>query len=1056
MRQLGWKMSSVLLLVSGLALTGLYHLRPRVPSREYAIGWQDAPPFQQKAENGSPAGLAVDLVNDAARRRGIRLRWVWTPGSSETALKKGDVDLWPLITITPQREREKAIHISKPYLQHDHSLLVLARSPYRNLADLASASISYPSMPINEQFLHQVLPGAHINAAGSNREVIEDMCTGNTEAAFLDEFTAGAVLLSGLPCSQALHVIALPALRSKLGVGSTLAASAVADEIRRGIDSSVLEGDLARILANGGYYSPRNMEYFSTLVTAQRHERWLLGTIAVFAILLGLALFEADRIRRQRNRIRAAERALRDGEERLRLIANNLTEMVWMYDMNRRLVFANHAVEGLTGYVPPDLRDECFTRWAHPDDLTRLAACWDKLFEGVAYGDQEYRLITKSGGTRWVLATWHPIHDETGRQCGVLGSERDVTEKKLAGEALRESEWRFHELLERVQLIALMTDLEGRITFCNEYALAVTGWTRDEVIGTHAQRLLDASLPFTTPDVFEGSILEKSGGRRCVEWSCVPLHDASGRLAGFASLGQDVTELRALRLQAAERESEQRFQTLADTAPLMIWAAGPDQGCTFVNKGWLAFTGRTAEQEMGNGWTAAVHPDDLDSCLAAFRASFEARREIQIEYRKRRADGEYRWVLGHGIARYGLNGGFEGYIGTCTDITDLQRSRDEKMARQKLETFGRLAGGIAHDFNNILGGILAQADLAADVLKDGESPREHLNFIRGLAVRASTIVRQLMIYAGQEDSAAEPIDISSLVDEMRELLRVIVDKQIDLRTDLQTGLLKVRANPAQLRQLVVNLVTNSAEAIGGCKGVISISTRNIDGAIRNASGSWIEFTVSDTGGGIAPEVQSRIFDPFFTTGSTRQGLGLAIVQRIVHSHGGEIRFATEPSRGTSFTILLPACAEAALQPTPARGAHAEQEPPKRDLILIAEDEGLLRAASSKILRMNSFSVLEAEDGNSAVSLMRDHFQSIGVILLDIRMPGASSAEIIAEARRLRPDIKVIVTSAYGQNEVDECFPGVAIDSFIRKPYRLGELVALVREVAARVSAAGAV
>lgn len=143
----------------------------------------------------------------------------------------------------------------------------------------------------------------------------------------------------------------------------------------------------------------------------------------------------------------------------------------------------------------------------------------------------------------------------------------------------------------------------------------------------------------------------------------------------------------------------------------MIWTAGLDMRCTFVNQAWLDFTGRTLEEELGDGWTTNVHPDDLPLRHAMYKDASDARRNIELEYRKRGADGEYRWVLGSGVPRFGPNGQFVGYIGTVVDITDLKHRRDEDAARQKLENVGSLAAGIAHDFNNILGAILAQADL---------------------------------------------------------------------------------------------------------------------------------------------------------------------------------------------------------------------------------------------------------------------------------------------------------------------------------------------------------
>ena len=282
-----------------------------------------------------------------------------------------------------------------------------------------------------------------------------------------------------------------------------------------------------------------------------------------------------------------------------------------------------------------------------------------------------------------------------------------------------------------------------------------------------------------------------------------------------------------MRAEAALLESEERFRNMADTAPVMIWVSGPDKLCTFFNKVWLEFTGRTMEQELGEGWAEVVHPDDLDRCIATYSAAFDARRHFRMENRLRRADGEYRWVLDDGIPRFEPGGVFVGYIGSSVDITDLKRSHEEELLRQKLETVGTLAGGIAHDFNNLLGGVLAHSELALAELASGSNPTEELERIRAGAIRGAEIVRQLMTYAGKETEVLELIDISAIVEDMLELLKVSVSKHVSVEADLGKQLPAVRANPSQIRQVVMNLFYNASEAIGDRDGVIRVTTGRV-------------------------------------------------------------------------------------------------------------------------------------------------------------------------------------------------------------------------------------
>ena len=352
-------------------------------------------------------------------------------------------------------------------------------------------------------------------------------------------------------------------------------------------------------------------------------------------------------------------------------------------------------------------------------------------------------------------------------------------------------------------------------------------------------------------------------------------------------------------------ESEERFRTMADAAPVLIWAAGTDKLCTFFNRGWLEFSGRSLTQELGDGWVEGVHPDDVEHCCTTYSVEFEARREFQMQYRLRRADGEYRWVLDRGAPRFS-DGIFLGYVGSCIDISDFKRTQEEALSRQKLESMGLMAGGIAHDFNNLLGTMLGSVDIAVTELSEGESCEEELQRIRTTAIRGAELIRELMIYAGRENPALESVDFAALIAEMLQLLKVAVSKKVALRLELGENLPPIYASSSQIRQLLMNLIINAADAIGDAVGEIVISAR----AAKIAGRNHLRLQISDTGSGIPPDVQIRIFDPFFSTKAAGRGLGLAVVQGIVRTHGGTIAVASEPGEGTIFEILMPCAASA--------------------------------------------------------------------------------------------------------------------------------------------------
>ncbi len=516
---------------------------------------------------------------------------------------------------------------------------------------------------------------------------------------------------------------------------------------------------------------------------------------------------------------------------------------------------------------------------------------------------------------------------------------------------------------------------------------------------------------------------------------------------------EDVTQLRR-RADARLRESEERFANVADAAPVLIWVAGPDKGCTFFNKSWLEFTGRPLEQELGNGWAAGVHPDDLDSCLNAYTSSFDARRTFQVEYRLRRADGEYRWLLDHGVPRIDTAGVFLGYIGSCIDITEFKNKMEEDLTRQKLETVGQLAEGIVHDFNNLLGGILANAELALAGLDTGSKPAEELHRIRDAGLRGAEIARQLMIYAGREEEVLEAVSISGIVEDMIDLLKVSVSKHATLETSFGKDLPLVRTDPSQIRQLVMNLISNASEAIGDRDGTIRVATRKVTvepgASVREAdrlpAGDYVQVEVTDTGRGMTPEVRARIFDPFFTTKSTgSHGHGLMVVQRIVERLHGAVRVSSAPGKGSSFLIYLPAdtVTAPAVDPVSGFGNDAVRSP--RATILIIEDEELLRHAVAKILQRHGYSVIEASDGTAGLDMMRAHESEIDLLLLDVTLPGASSQQIYEESRRLKADLPVIVISAKSKETAGASLT-TGIDHFLRKPFLSMDLVDMIEQL----------
>jgi two-component system cell cycle sensor histidine kinase/response regulator CckA len=528
---------------------------------------------------------------------------------------------------------------------------------------------------------------------------------------------------------------------------------------------------------------------------------------------------------------------------------------------------------------------------------------------------------------------------------------------------------------------------------------------------------------------FDLRLRRPDGSPLWVSISSIPMRDEAGALTGMIAVFSDISERK--RADDALRQSETRLRTLVDDAPVMTWMSGLDKKTTFYNVRALAFTGVPPEELVRDGAVQLIHPDDRERYLEIATAAADTHAPFSAEVRVRRADGEYRWVLISGVPRI-VNGVFRGHIGTGVDVTDLRRSYEQNLAGQKLESLGVLAAGVAHDFNNWLGAIVARAESAQAELEGGSRAAEDVNHIRLTALRAAEIVSQLMTFAGHESAPATMLDLSGLVTEMLDLLKISISKLAVLRTELAADLPLVRANPGEIRQVIMNLILNASEALEGRAGSITITTAR--GSLGAASTPAVQLEVRDTGCGIPADLKGKIFDPFFTTRSNGRGLGLSSVLGIVRRLGGSIEVDSTPGEGSRFTVRLPYAAE---RRAPAAAPAAT--------VLFVEDEPDMRSAVTTLLRRKNFQVLEAPDGATAVELLKAGPDSVDVVLLDVTLPGMPGSEVYDELRRIRPDVKVILSTAYSRERTMSEFGQRDTAGFIRKPYQTSELAELLRK-----------
>ena len=415
----------------------------------------------------------------------------------------------------------------------------------------------------------------------------------------------------------------------------------------------------------------------------------------------------------------------------------------------------------------------------------------------------------------------------------------------------------------------------------------------------------------------------------------------------------------------------------------------------------------------------------------------------------------------HGRPVFDEKGEFDFQFGVGIDITERKRAEEERreleaqvQQAQKLESLGVLAGGIAHDFNNLLVGILGHADLALDQLSPASPARPCVKDIETAAKRAADLTRQMLAYSGKGRFVIERLDLNEVVAEMTHLLEVSISKKAIPKYNYADNLPAIEADGTQIRQVIMNLITNASEALGDRSGVISISTGAMECDRAYLSGTYLDeelpdgvyvyLEVTDTGCGMDEETCRKIFDPFYTTKFTGRGLGLAAVLGIMRGHKGALKVQSEPGRGTTFKILLPAVGEpaAAVREAPprARGWHGT------GTVLLVDDEETVRTVGRQFLERAGFSVLTAADGPEALELFREHADDIVCVVLDLTMPHMGGEEAFRKLRDIRADVRVIMSSGYNEQEVTQRFAGAGLAGFIQKPYRGSELLAKLGEV----------
>ncbi|HUR53101.1 MAG TPA: ATP-binding protein [Gemmataceae bacterium] len=557
----------------------------------------------------------------------------------------------------------------------------------------------------------------------------------------------------------------------------------------------------------------------------------------------------------------------------------------------------------------------------------------------------------------------------------------------------------------------------------------------------------------------------KSGRERWVWVQSFPAREPDGAVV-WNGLAVDVTELRAT--QDSLARSDSRLRAALHSARMLGWdwdmAA---QRATFSGD-FAEFFGVPSGPDYGdvaNTW-AAVHPDDIETVTAARQAALDHTGEMVYEFRGRIPDraGRVRWFATRGQFLRDRAGTPVRVVAVTADVSDWKRAEagQEEMARrlidaQKWESLGVLAGGVAHDFNNILTVVLGSAGLARKSLPPAAPARAHLDQIETACRRAADLCRQMLAYSGRGPVTAGRADLNALIRDSAALLSVPASKNAALLFELQPDLPAIPADAGQVRQVLVNLVMNAAEALGDSPGEVRVRTSlaevrgtELDPSYRltPSPGRYVCLSVTDTGPGIPTDVRARMFDPFFSTKFAGRGLGLAAVLGFVRSHNGAIRVETEMGVGTTIHVLWPIELRPSTSPHHAAAATPQRESAGHALVI--DDEMFVREVAASTLEELGYEPLLAADGVTGVEVYRQRWRTVKVAVIDVMMPKMNGDRVLEAIRAMDPSLPAVVMSGYTDRRSIRAAAGTRTE-FLQKPFLPEELANAVRRV---VSAPG--
>jgi len=760
---------------------------------------------------------------------------------------------------------------------------------------------------------------------------------------------------------------------------------------------------------------------------------------------------------------------LDESEEKYRMMIQLIPDMLMLMDSKGVAVYISPQAETVLGYPSETFIGIDFPDIIHKDDVERVLKHQQQVILGEKLTDLEYRIIDKEGSIRWVSHTATPVI-ENNQVVRIFNIVKNVTDKKLAEQTLRESESKYRLLAENASDVIWTMDLEQKYTYVSASVEKMRGYTPEEAINASVEETLTPASyekviqvimqeleKENDPDAEKNRTVTMELEQTCKDgttvWTEVStsfIRNEDGLAIGVMGIARDISERK--KTENALRESEKRFKALhnASFGGITIHDKGVILEC---NHGLSVITGYSADELIGMDGLLLISEKSRDLVMSNILSGYEKPYEA-IGLRKNGEEYPLR-LEARNVPYKGKN------VRTVEfrDITDAKEAEKEKFKleaqlqqSQKMESIGRLAGGVAHDFNNLLTGIIGNVMLAKMDISPDDPLSETFDEINQAAQSAANLTHQLLAFSRKQIIKPKVLDLNELIKNLNKMLQRLIGEHIELRTFSKGSLSLIKSDPSQVEQIIINLAVNARDAMpNGGKLTIETADASLDAEYCKKhphveAGNYVLLAISDNGVGIDKETQQHIFDPFYTTKEEGRGtgLGLSTVYGIIKQHNGHIEVYSELGHGTTFRVYLPVVYDKADKLTNTK--TRADIPEGTETVLVVEDEDLVRNIAIKILKRQGYKVYSADSGGNAQALVEDKNLALDLLVTDIVMPNMNGRELAERMVTRSPDLKVLYTSGYTEDVIGH--HGILDEGlhFIGKPYTPFELAKKVRKV----------